>query len=571
MHSIGLSILVGLAVGVAPALGQPIGPEKKIIAFKGPPARGLAGGIEKMEQLLPGIDGVAIYPATYEGGVPTEAVGRMFRKDHHRIEQFSSAIEHLMQVKAKARKYTHNFLLGYLTTGDSSKEVPDWFDPEFDAVINNWRVTAEFCKKGGLVGVLFDDEAYYGTHLWNYRGLKHAKTKTAQEYADQAFKRSAQIMRAINTVYPDMHIISLHGPSQTRANPDYAADGGLWRAFFDGLLSECTGNARIVDGHEMAYGYRSPVTFASARRVMKETMRDLSRVPDQYAKHCGAGFSFLIGAFGTLGFSENFVSNYYTPAELAYSLHHALKYSDAYVWLYTPRCYLWDYGGKGGIVIPQAYKDAIVAARQDQTVIPVMRNLDAHASPHPGSGYPPRKLGQPVPGFPQFEGYDEQQTFGDLWQDHVHLADLSRLWRFRIDPNDVGVRQKWFEPGVYERGWFWATSDLPWDNHGYRTYDGYGWYRQTFEAPALPEGKKIHLAFGAVAHGAEVYVNGVKAGSHNMDGWSYEDGELWKQRFLIDVTNHLLGGEKNVITVRVVDFGPYGGGIWKPVKLVAEK
>ena len=46
--------------------------------------------------------------------------------------------------------------------------MPDWFDPEFDTVINNWRVTAEFYKKGGLVGVLFGDEAYYGTHLWNH-------------------------------------------------------------------------------------------------------------------------------------------------------------------------------------------------------------------------------------------------------------------------------------------------------------------------------------------------------------------------------------------------------------------
>lgn len=82
-----------------------------------------------MEQLLPGIDGVAIYPATYEGGVPTEAVGRMFRKDHHRIEQFSSAIEHLMQVKAKARKYTHNFLLGYLTTGTVRKRCPTGSTP----------------------------------------------------------------------------------------------------------------------------------------------------------------------------------------------------------------------------------------------------------------------------------------------------------------------------------------------------------------------------------------------------------------------------------------------------------
>ena len=30
-------------------------------------------------------------------------------------------------------------------------------------------------------------------------------------------------------------------------------------------------------------------------------------------------------------------------------------------------------------------------------------------------------------------------------------------------------------------------------------------------------------------------------------------------------------GRDNTIAVRVVDYGPWGGGIWKPVKLVAEK
>ena len=56
-----------------------------------------------------------------------------------------------------------------------------------------------------------------------------------------------------------------------------------------------------------------------------------------------------------------------------------------------------------------------------------------------------------------------------------------------------------------------------------------------------------------------------------MDGWAYARGDPWKRRFRIDVTRHLLGGSANVITVRVVDYGPWGGGIWKPVKLIAQQ
>ena len=84
-------------------------------------------------------------------------------------------------------------------------------------------------------------------------------------------------------------------------------------------------------------------------------------------------------------------------------------------------------------------------------------------------------------------------------------------------------------------------------------------------------GKKIYLAFGAIAHGAEVYVNGRLAGRHNMDGWAYAVGDPWKKRFLIDVTGLVQAGTDNTLAVRVVDYGPWGGGIWRPVKLIAEK
>ena len=56
-----------------------------------------------------------------------------------------------------------------------------------------------------------------------------------------------------------------------------------------------------------------------------------------------------------------------------------------------------------------------------------------------------------------------------------------------------------------------------------------------------------------------------------MDGWAYAVGDPWKKRFLIDVTGLLVEGRDHTIAVRVVDYGPWGGGIWKPVKLVAER
>ena len=63
----------------------------------------------------------------------------MFRTDWHLIQQFEEAIGYLQTVKAKAKHYKYNFVLGYLTTGEKSKEVPDWFDNEFESLVNNLR------------------------------------------------------------------------------------------------------------------------------------------------------------------------------------------------------------------------------------------------------------------------------------------------------------------------------------------------------------------------------------------------------------------------------------------------
>ena len=559
----------------------PISESKKIIMFgsgrRNP--RGFRQDVGWLEEMA-AFDGMTLYPALHrEDGTRSEAVGRLFRTERLRIEEMAIGIADVQAGQAGAKRFEDNFLLTYLTTGRKSILPPDWFDPEFDAVVHNWKVAADFVKRTDLAGILFSDSAWYGTNLWTYGGLKYEGTRTAREYADQAFERGAQIMRAINEVHPDLHIVFINGPAESRGATDDGAHFALLRAFVDGLLSECTGQARITG--QMGLDYRSPVSFAAARRFARQTLRGLSRVPEeQFDKHFRVAFALTLGPQMPFDFSStNTGRNYYTPAEFEYALHHALRHTDEYVWVYTDRCDWWDKGAHGAF-IPQGYRDALLAARQPHPDPPPLRNPDPHIAFEPVKADTDLRRtdiastpegATPTPQPLAFVPYDEEATFGDLWSDHAPLAELSSRWRFRADGANLGLGKGWSAPGFDDSGWFLIDSGLPWDEHGYRAYDGYGWYRQRLRAPALPAGKKIYLAFGAVAHGAEVYVNGQLAGQHNMDGWAHAIGDPWKQRFLVDVTGLLEEGRDNTIAVRVVDYGPWGGGIWKPVKLVAER
>ena len=100
-------------------------------------------------------------------------------------------------------------------------------------------------------------------------------------------------------------------------------------------------------------------------------------------------------------------------------------------------------------------------------------------------------------------------------------------------------------------------------------------YRKTIDVPAEWKDKKVFVTFDAVAHEAEVYVNGVSVAKHSC-GYT---------AFTADLTEHIKFGDKNVITVKcdsreslnvppfgfVIDYMTYGG-IYREVHLdVKEK
>ena len=69
------------------------------------------------------------------------------------------------------------------------------------------------------------------------------------------------------------------------------------------------------------------------------------------------------------------------------------------------------------------------------------------------------------------------------------------------------------------------------------------WYNRTFNIPKNRKGKRILLHFGAVDWRSDIYVNGLKAGSH----------EGGYDPFTIDITNELKNGTNQELAIRVWD------------------
>lgn len=131
---------------------------------------------------------------------------------------------------------------------------------------------------------------------------------------------------------------------------------------------------------------------------------------------------------------------------------------------------------------------------------------------------------------------------------------LNGNWLFKIDSTNNGVSEKWYEEGFDRSGWMKVNVPDYWDRYNLESYDGVGWYANTFDH--WDSSKPMALFFGGVDDDTDVWINGQKVGSHT--GYS--------EPFYFEVTKGLRPG-KNEIVVRVNDYsGP--GGIYKPVILI---
>jgi beta-galactosidase len=164
------------------------------------------------------------------------------------------------------------------------------------------------------------------------------------------------------------------------------------------------------------------------------------------------------------------------------------------------------------------------------------------------------------------------------------VRSLADGWRFKQDNALTGAEA----PGFDDAAWQQVSVPHTWNRVGHyipnppshlnraeniNKTQGVGWYRLNFTPGTEFKRKRAWLEFDAASRVAEVWLNGIKLGSH-AGGFS---------RFRLDATAALRPGAANVLVVKADNSAPAGekatlplagdffvhGGLYRPVRLIA--
>src|SRR5688572_26232594 len=90
------------------------------------------------------------------------------------------------------------------------------------------------------------------------------------------------------------------------------------------------------------------------------------------------------------------------------------------------------------------------------------------------------------------------------------ILDLEGRWKFTIGDN-----RKWASPNYPDNDW--ESIDVPstWEDEGFNGYNGYAWYRTSFDGADLKSkgGIPFNLFMGYIDDVDEVFLNGHKIGA----------------------------------------------------------
>ena len=131
-------------------------------------------------------------------------------------------------------------------------------------------------------------------------------------------------------------------------------------------------------------------------------------------------------------------------------------------------------------------------------------------------------------------------------------VDLSGTWKF-IKGDDPSYATT----GLDDSSWMDLT--VPEDGSQWASYDGFGWYRLSFDLPADAAGKNLVASLGFIDDVDEAYLNGVKIGSSGQLPPNADSQWFEKRLYPVPANAPVFGG-KNTLAVRVYDIN--GGGGW---------
>ncbi len=118
--------------------------------------------------------------------------------------------------------------------------------------------------------------------------------------------------------------------------------------------------------------------------------------------------------------------------------------------------------------------------------------------------------------------------------------DLSGFWTFKLDPDEVGESQGWFD-GLRDSRQIAVPGSWNEQFDDAYHYLGMAWYVREFYVPSGWKGQRILVRVGSANYFARVWVNGVAVGEH-------EGGHL---PFAFDITEHVTWDGANTIAIQV--------------------
>jgi sialate O-acetylesterase len=136
-------------------------------------------------------------------------------------------------------------------------------------------------------------------------------------------------------------------------------------------------------------------------------------------------------------------------------------------------------------------------------------------------------------------------------------VNLKGEWKFALGDN-----MKFAKPDFNDADWETVYVPAAWQEEGFRRYNGYAWYRTTFEIE-FKAGEPLFLHLGKIDDVDEVYINGQLIGS--TGGFPPDYFSAWNVNRTYTIPTELLSQKQNVIAVRVYDEGGAGGIIGRNV------
>jgi sialate O-acetylesterase len=149
---------------------------------------------------------------------------------------------------------------------------------------------------------------------------------------------------------------------------------------------------------------------------------------------------------------------------------------------------------------------------------------------------------------------------------------LPLTWKFI-----PGDELKWKEIKYNDQDWKTVRVPAYWETQGFKDYDGFGWYRVTFNVPSEFKDKDLIMLLGKIDDYDEAYLNGEKIGrtgprlTEDFDS-HYTNSDAYQQVRAYTIPGGLLkAGRENVLAVRVYDCWNVGGIYEGPIGVITRE